>query len=63
MKEDPTTGKLPIEGVDVGLFLLCEHHDCPDAPVEIVEHHAVLGLSHGGLALDLVRGPGGVLVL
>ena len=63
MQKYSAPGELPIESVHVGLLLLCKHHDGPHAPVEIVQHHAILGLLQGSLALNLIQSPGGVLAL
>ena len=49
--------KLPVEDVWIGLISLAEHHDGPDAPVEVVKNHALLSVQNSFLAFLSFHGP------
>ena len=49
--------KLPVEDVRVGLVGFAEHHDGPDAPVEVVKNHTLFSVLNSFLAFLPLHGP------
>ena len=49
--------KLPVEDVWVGLIGLAEHHDGPNAPVEVVQNHALFSVQNCFQAFLSLHGP------
>ena len=47
-KDASLSAELPIEDGGVALFFFLGHHDCPHAPVEIVQDAAVFDVLHEG---------------
>ena len=49
--------EFPVKGFGICLLRVIEHHDGPNSPVKVVQHHALLDLLDGAGAVRIVKVP------